>query len=50
MRHEDLVQRVFDALNLPIELYASNPEIRFQALAETQRALRQVIGYRLTAT
>ncbi|MBN1430613.1 MAG: DEAD/DEAH box helicase [Anaerolineae bacterium] len=45
--HEQLAQRVFDALNLPIELYAPDPGIRFQPLQETQRALRQVLGYRL---
>jgi ATP-dependent helicase YprA (DUF1998 family) len=47
MRHETIAQRVFDALNLPVELYASDPGVRFQALQETQRALRQVLGYRI---
>lgn len=47
VRHEELTQRVFSALNLPIEAYASNPAAKFQALAETQRALRSVLGYRL---
>ncbi len=47
LRHDELPQRVFDALDLPLDLYASDPEIRFQALEETQRALRNVIGYRL---
>lgn len=47
IRHEELTQRVFDALNLPVEMYASNPSAKFQALAETQRALRSVLGYRL---
>ncbi|MGH7822428.1 MAG: DEAD/DEAH box helicase, partial [Candidatus Binatia bacterium] len=45
--HENLVHRVFDALSLPIELYAADPEVRFQALEETKRALRAVLGYRL---
>lgn len=45
--HEQLAQKVFDALNLPIQLYAPDPDIRFQPLQETQRALRQVLGYRL---
>ncbi len=47
LRHEELTQRVFDALALPVEMYASNPSAKFQALADTQRALRNVLGYRL---
>jgi ATP-dependent helicase YprA (DUF1998 family)/very-short-patch-repair endonuclease len=47
LRHEELTQRVFDALHLLVEMYASNPAAKFQALAETQRALRNVLGYRL---
>lgn len=47
LRHDSIVQKVFDALNLPIEFYASDPEVRFQALEETKRALRSVLGYRL---
>ncbi len=45
--HEVLPQKVFDALNLPVELYASEPEVRFAAAAETKRALRDVLAYRL---
>ncbi|MCS6976903.1 MAG: DEAD/DEAH box helicase [Gemmatales bacterium] len=47
LRHDELTQRVFDALSLPIEQYASNPSARFEALTETQRALRNVLGYRI---
>ena len=47
LRHDDLTQRVFDALELPLELYASDPTVRFQALGDTNRALRSVLGYRL---
>lgn len=47
LSHEMLTQRVFDALDLPLELYASDPGVRFQALDETRRALRSVLGYRL---
>lgn len=47
LRHEDLTRRVFEALRLPVEMYASNPAAKFQALEETQRALRNVLGYRL---
>jgi ATP-dependent helicase YprA (DUF1998 family) len=47
LRYDELVQRVFDALDLPLYLYASDPNVRFQALEETKRALRSVLGYRL---
>src|SRR6266704_2917336 len=45
--HDELTQRVFAALDLPLALYAADPAVRFNALTETQRALRDVIGYRL---
>lgn len=47
LSHEDLTQKVFDALDLPTELYAVDPEVRFQAKMETERALREVLGYRI---
>lgn len=47
LTHEFLVERAFNALNLPLELYASDPDVRFHALEETKRALRAVLGYRL---
>lgn len=47
IRHEDLVQKVFDALDLPLTLYAADPDVKFHALEETKRALREVLGYRL---
>jgi hypothetical protein len=42
-----LTQKVFEALDLPVALYASDLEVRFAAAAETSRALRDVLGYRL---
>lgn len=45
--HDVLVQKVFDALDLPLTLYAADPDVRFHALDETKRALREVLGYRL---
>src|SRR5262249_6242967 len=45
--HEELTLRVFEAHRLPLHLYAYNPEVKFQALRDTERALRDVIGYRL---
>jgi len=47
VRDEDLTQRVFEALGLPLTEYASNPEARFRAREDTDRALREVIGYRI---
>jgi very-short-patch-repair endonuclease len=47
LRHDVLTQRVFDALRLPVAAYASNPEVKFQAKQDTDRALRGVLGYRL---
>lgn len=47
LRYDELVQRVFDALNLPKELYAVDPAVKYQAKEETDRALRNVLGYRL---
>lgn len=47
LTHEALTQKVFAALQLPLELYAADPDVKFQARAETERALRDVLGYRL---
>ncbi len=47
LHHEELTQKVFNALDLPLHLYTSDPSVKYQALAETQRALRNVLGYRL---
>lgn len=45
--HDELTQKVFSALDLPLYLYAVDPDVKFQALADTKRALRNVLGYRL---
>jgi ATP-dependent helicase YprA (DUF1998 family) len=45
--HEVLPLRVFEALQLPVELYAVDPTVKFHARAETDRALREVLAYRL---
>jgi superfamily II DNA/RNA helicase/very-short-patch-repair endonuclease len=47
LAYDELAAAVFDALALPVRLYAADPEVRFGALEETHRALRDVIGYRL---
>jgi ATP-dependent helicase YprA (DUF1998 family)/very-short-patch-repair endonuclease len=47
LRHDTLTAKVFDALALPLDLYAANPRVEYQQLDETQRALRRVLGYYL---
>lgn len=47
LRHDDLTEVVFETLNLPLEAYALNPDVRFQLLEDTYKAFREVIGYRL---
>jgi hypothetical protein len=47
IRHDVLTQKVFDALALPLDLYASNPQVEFLQREETERALRAVLGYYL---
>ncbi len=47
LMHEQLPQRVFDALNLPLELYAADAGVKFQARKDTERALREVLAYRI---
>lgn len=45
--HDELTQQVFQALNLPLELYAREPGVQFAQRADTDRAFRNVLGYRL---
>ena len=47
LRYDMLVEKVFDALDLPIEFYASDPAVQYRAREDTKGALRSVIGYRL---
>jgi len=47
LAHDELTAQVFDALDLPLERYASNPSARFKQLSDTQTALRDVLGHRL---
>ena len=47
IRHDELTRRAFDALALPIELYASNPNVEYIQRDDTERALRQALGYYL---
>lgn len=45
--HDNLTMKVFEALNLPIVYYASDPDVRFAQKNETERALRELLGYRI---
>jgi len=45
--HDVLTMKVFQSLDLPVEYYASDPEVRFAQKAETDRAIREVLGYRI---
>ncbi len=47
LRHDTLAAEVFRTLNLPFVEYARDPNVRFAARAEAERALRDLIGYRL---
>ncbi len=45
IRHDRLTLRAFEALNLPLQLYAADPGVKYAAREETERALREVLGY-----
>jgi len=45
--YDELTNRVFDALNLPLEAYANDPTRRGRGRDETDAALRDVLGYLL---
>jgi ATP-dependent helicase YprA (DUF1998 family) len=45
--HEELTQAVFKQLDLSLHLYAVDPEVKYQALKETEAALRDMLGYRI---
>ncbi len=47
VHHEELTQKVFEALSLPKEIYARKPDARYQEETNLKRALREMIGYRL---
>jgi len=47
LSHDELTQKVFAALALPLDLYAKDPAVRFAALGETERSFREFLGYRL---
>ena len=47
LRHDQLPQKIFDALALPFEAYAVDPTLKFAAKRRTDEALREVLAYRV---
>ena len=47
LRHDRIARAVFDELELPMELYAENPDVAYLQKEETDRALRTVLAYRV---
>ncbi len=47
IKHDTLSLKIFEALGLDVKLYATDPDVRFAQKAETERALREVLGYRI---
>lgn len=47
LSHDQLAQKVFEALGLAFHEYASNPQAKFAAKQNTDQALRYVLGYRI---
>ncbi len=47
LTHDVLTQQVFDALNLPKALFMQDPTVKGVAVIEAEKALREVLGYRL---
>lgn len=45
--HDELAQKVFKALDLPLELFAADPGVQFALRADTEKSFRNVLGYRL---
>jgi very-short-patch-repair endonuclease len=47
LRHDELTLDVFRTLDVPFQQYAVDPELKFAARSDTEKALRDVLGYRL---
>lgn len=45
--HDQLTQKVFTALSLPESSFSNQPDARFARKQQTERAFRDVLGYRL---
>lgn len=47
IHHEELARKAFEALALKTGDFAINPDAKFQAKVQAERAMREVLGYRL---
>ncbi|MFN8434327.1 MAG: DEAD/DEAH box helicase [Anaerolineales bacterium] len=47
IHHDVLTQKVFEALGLDFSYYAVDATVRFAQKSETERALREVLGYKI---
>lgn len=47
LAHDEVPQRVFDALGLPANVYAREPDLLGAARTDTDRVFREVLAYRL---
>ncbi len=47
LEHDLLAGAVFTALDVPFDSYAVDPDLAFRAKADTEKTLRDVLGYRL---
>lgn len=47
LTHDDLPFKVFEALDLPFELYVPDPTIRFQTERDAKQVFRNVLAYRI---
>ncbi|MEI6045565.1 MAG: DEAD/DEAH box helicase, partial [Chloroflexota bacterium] len=47
LMYDQLSQKVYEALGLGLKFYAENPDVKFNQLNETNRALKNIIGYRI---
>lgn len=45
--HDVLTQKVFEALGLDFSIYAVDASVRFAQKSETERALREALGYKI---
>jgi very-short-patch-repair endonuclease len=45
LEHDRIAEAVFKALNLPLEVYAVDSTVEFAARVDTEKALRDVLGY-----
>lgn len=45
VRHDKLTLRIFETLELPLRLYSADPSVKYAARDETDRALREALGY-----